>query len=123
MVVSALTFTTADAFRAAALCGTMISAMPEIQQVNWQSLVGLVSQLKRCDECGITTAAVAMAFICIDTLANLSRPADKAKVTRSDFKKWVDTYLKGHEDQPYHYPERRYDFPCTYFTSMVKPVT
>ncbi len=77
--------------------------MPEIQQVNWQSLVGLVSQLKRCDECGITTAAVAMAFICIDTLANLSRPADKAKVTRSDFKKWVDTYLKGHEDQPYHY--------------------
>ena len=82
--------------------------MPEKQQPNWQSRVGqslfdLVSQLKRCDEFGITTAAVAMAFICIDTLANLSRPPDKAKVTRSDFKEWVDTYLKGHEGQPYHY--------------------
>lgn len=77
--------------------------MPEKQQANWQSLVGLVSQLKRCDECGITTAAVAMVYICIDTLANLSRPTDKGKVTRSDFMQWVDTYLKGHEDQPYQY--------------------
>lgn len=77
--------------------------MPKQQQANWQSIVGLVSQLKCCDECGITTAAVAMAYICIDTLANLSRPTDKAKVTRSDFKEWVDTYLKGHEDQPYQY--------------------
>ena len=62
-----------------------------------------MSELKRCDECGITTAAVAMAYICIDTLANLARPADKEKVTRADFKGWVDANLKGHPEQPYQY--------------------
>jgi len=70
---------------------------------NWQSIIELVSELKRCDDSGITTAAVAMAFICIDALANLSRPTDKPKVTRSDFKEWVNTFLKGHQDQPYQY--------------------
>jgi hypothetical protein len=73
------------------------------QQNNWKSITGLVSELKRCDECGITTAAVAMAYICIDTLANLARPIDKQKVTRADFKGWVDTYLKAHPEQPYQY--------------------
>jgi len=77
--------------------------MLEKQQSNWQAIAGLVAQLKRCDECEITIAAVAMSYICIDTLANLSRPPDKVKVTRSDFKQWVDTYLKGHEDQRYQY--------------------
>lgn len=70
---------------------------------NWKAIIGLVSELKRCDECHITTASVAMAYICIDTLANLSRPANKEKVTRSDFKAWVDTHLEGHPDQPYQY--------------------
>lgn len=73
------------------------------QRNNWQSILGLVSELRRCDECGITTAAVAMAYICIDTLANLARPIDKEKSTRADFKAWVDSYLKGHPDQPYQY--------------------
>lgn len=44
-----------------------------------------------------------MAFICIDALANLSRPASKIKVTRSDFIGWVDRYLKAHPEQPYQY--------------------
>lgn len=70
---------------------------------NWKSITGIVSELKRCDKCGITTASVAMAFICIDALANLSRPANKKKVTRSDFIGWVDTYLQAHPDQPYQY--------------------
>jgi hypothetical protein len=70
---------------------------------NWKAIVGLVSELKRCEECGITTASVAMAYICIDALANLSRPADKDRVTRSDFKQWVDNHLKAHPDQPYQY--------------------
>jgi len=70
---------------------------------NWQALTGLGSELKRCDECGITTASVAMAFICIDTIANLSRPVGKKRVTRTDFMEWVDTYLEGHPDQPYKY--------------------
>ena len=70
---------------------------------NWQSITDLVSELKRCDECGITTASVAMAYICIDALASLARPIDKQKVTRADFKEWVDTHLKAHKDQPYQY--------------------
>jgi hypothetical protein len=44
-----------------------------------------------------------MAYICIDAIANLGRPTDRQKVTRADFKKWVDTYLKAHPDQPYQY--------------------
>lgn len=70
---------------------------------NWQAISGLGHELKRCDECGITTASIAMAFICIDTIANLNRPVDKNRVTRSDFIKWVDTYLECHPKQPYKY--------------------
>jgi hypothetical protein len=73
------------------------------QRDNWKSITGLVTELKRCDQCGITTASVAMAYICIDALANLARPIDKQKVTRTDFKEWVDTYLKAHPEQPYQY--------------------
>lgn len=53
---------------------------------NWKAIAGLVAELKRCDECGVTTASIAMAYICIDALANLARPADKEKLTRIDFK-------------------------------------
>lgn len=70
---------------------------------NWRAIEGLVGEMKRCEKCGITTAAVAMAFICIDTLAFLGRPENKDRVTRSDFKEWVNTHLKGHPGQPYQY--------------------
>jgi hypothetical protein len=70
---------------------------------NWKAIAGLVLEIQRCDEHGLTTASVAMSFICIDTLASLSRAVDKPKVTRSDFKEWVDKYLIGHEGQPYQY--------------------
>ncbi len=81
----------------------MFNAVVENQRNNWQSILGLVSELKRCDEYGITTAAVAMAYICIDTFANLMRPIEKKMVTRADFKEWVDSYLKAHPEQPYQY--------------------
>ncbi len=67
---------------------------------NWKSIIDLVSELKRCDEYGITTASLAMAYICIDTIANLARPINKPKVTRADFIEFVDTFLKAHPDQP-----------------------
>jgi len=70
---------------------------------NWQAITGLGAELKRCDECGITTASIAMAFICIDTIASLSRPVGKKRVTRADFIEWVDTYLECQPDQPYKY--------------------
>jgi hypothetical protein len=70
---------------------------------HWETILGLVSDLKRCDKNGITTAAVAMAFICIDTFANLARPLNKSRATRSDFIEWVNKYLKEHPDQLYKY--------------------
>lgn len=79
------------------------STMTVNSDVNWQSIINIVAELKRCDEEGIVTASIAMAFICIDTLANLSRPIEKQRSTRSDFKEWVDTHLKSHPDQPYKY--------------------
>jgi hypothetical protein len=69
----------------------------------WKGVSGLVSEIKRCEATGATTAAVAMAFVCIDTLAFLSLPAGMEKQGRTDFIAWVDTYLKGHESQPYQY--------------------
>lgn len=77
--------------------------MAKQSSVNWQVLTGLVLELKRCDEFGLITASVAMAFICIDTMANLCRPVKKKRATRADFIEWVDTYLKCHSDQPYLY--------------------
>ena len=62
---------------------------------NWQALRYMVAEIKRCDENCITTASIAMSYICIDSLANLSRPVQKPKAARKDFINWVDTYLVG----------------------------
>lgn len=77
--------------------------MQDSQQANWGALTALVSELKRCHDGGITTASIAMAYICIDAFANLSRPKNKKEVTRADFIKWVDIYLHADSDQLYQY--------------------
>jgi hypothetical protein len=77
--------------------------MNQDNNANWKSLMGLINQIKQCDAHNLTAASIAMSFICIDTMASLARDIDKKKATRSDFKKWVDTYLKAHQDQPYQY--------------------
>jgi hypothetical protein len=69
----------------------------------WNAIIELVNEIKRCEKAGATTAAVAMAFICIDTMAILSLPPERNKQSANDFIVWVNTYLKGHEDQPYQY--------------------
>jgi hypothetical protein len=68
-----------------------------------KSVLDLISEIKKCEAAGATTAAVTMAFICIDTMAFLGLPAGKNKQGRADFIAWVDRYVKGHEDQPYKY--------------------
>ncbi len=70
---------------------------------NWRALVNLAGQIKQCDELGLTTPSIAMAFICIDTMASLARPIEKERVTRKDFIDWCDSYLKGHPEQVYQY--------------------
>lgn len=69
----------------------------------WNGVKALVAEIKRCEQAGATTAAVAMAYVCIDTMAFLSLPADREIQGKTDFIAWVDAYLKGHQDQPYQY--------------------
>lgn len=69
----------------------------------WNAITGLVADIKRCEEAGATAAAVALAYIAMDTMAYLALPANRDKQGRADFIAWVDGHLKGHEDQPYQY--------------------
>ena len=69
----------------------------------WGAIIGIIAEIKHCEAAGATIAAVTMAYVCIDTMAYLSMPAGQTSQTRSDFIAWVNTYLKGHPDQPYEY--------------------
>ena len=69
----------------------------------WEAVRDLVAEIKRCEACGATTSAVAMAFVCIDTMSFLGLPAGRDKQGRADFIAWVDAYLTGHPEQPYAY--------------------
>ena len=69
----------------------------------WAGVKALVEQIKKCEQAGAITAAVAMAYVCIDTMAFLSLPVGREVQGRADFIAWVDSYLKGHHDQPYQY--------------------
>jgi hypothetical protein len=69
----------------------------------WDAIAGLIAEIKRCEDAGATTAAVAMSYVAIDTMAFLALPANRDKQGRADFIAWVDTYLEGHESQPYQY--------------------
>ncbi|MBO2557144.1 hypothetical protein [Shewanella algae] len=77
--------------------------MTEKENNNWLSLVGMISELKKCDELGVVTASIAMSFIAIDTVASLAREENKPRATRSDFHDWVNRYLKGDPEQLYQY--------------------
>lgn len=63
----------------------------------------LFTEIKRCEAAGATIVAVAMAYVCIDTMAFLSMPNGKSSQTKPDFIAWVDKYLKGDPRQPYSY--------------------
>lgn len=69
----------------------------------WNGVKHLVEQIKLCEKAGATTSAVAMAYVCIDTMAFLALPAGREKHGRQDFIAWVELYLVGHHDQPYQY--------------------
>ena len=69
----------------------------------WSAIRGLIEEIKKCQTSGSTTAAIAMAYICIDTMAFLSLPTGRESQGRGDFVNWVDMYLKGAPEQPYQY--------------------
>lgn len=69
----------------------------------WHSLTGLIADIQTCEKVGAIMPSVAMTYICIDTMAFLSLPAERQTQGRVDFIAWVDKYLKAHKDQPYQY--------------------
>jgi hypothetical protein len=69
----------------------------------WGAIKGLINEIKTCENAGATTSAVAMAFVCMDTMAYLALPAGRETQGKADFIAWVDAHLKGHEEQPYQY--------------------
>lgn len=69
----------------------------------WKPVEQLVAEIKKCEAAGATTAAVTMAYVCIDTMAFLTMPATQTQQTRKDFIAWVDAHLEGHPSQPYQY--------------------
>lgn len=69
----------------------------------WEGVSGLVAEIRKCECVGATTAALALAFVSIDTMAFLALPSGQEKHVRSDFIEWVDTYLSGDVEQPYQY--------------------
>lgn len=49
------------------------------------------------------TGAILLTYCAIDAMAFLSMPAENQKSGRSDFKNWVEKYLKTDSGQPYQY--------------------
>lgn len=86
------------------------------EKESWSSITGLAQQVKSCDEAGFITPSIAMSYICIDTMASLSRPLEKSRVSRSDFVEWCDKYLKAHPEQTYQYRGKDvYAARCSFF--------
>ena len=63
----------------------------------------LLEEISRAQDCGATIAALAMSFVCIDTMALLSCPVGQVEQTKGDFIEWVNMYLKADQDSDYHY--------------------
>jgi hypothetical protein len=66
-------------------------------------ILGLLKEIKKCEAADATTAALAMVFICLDTMAFLALPSGATKQGRQDFIDWTDKYLRGDATQPYQY--------------------
>ncbi len=69
----------------------------------WDGVEALIAEIRRCEQAGATVSAVAMAYVCIDTMAFLSLPVGRESQGRDDFISWVNTYMEGDEEQPYQY--------------------
>ncbi len=69
----------------------------------WQGIADLLAEMRRCEKANASIAAVAMAYVCIDTMAYLAMPAGQTSQTKQDFIEWANAYLKAHPTQPYQY--------------------
>jgi hypothetical protein len=69
----------------------------------FKGVMNLLHEIARCQNADASVAAVAMVYVCIDTMAFLAMPAGQSTQGKRDFVSWVDTYLKGDQSQPYQY--------------------
>lgn len=70
---------------------------------NWQAVLQLVAQIHAEEQAAHMMSGLVLSFICLDTMAYLSRPANQAAITRAEFIAWTDKYLVGHPDHQYQY--------------------
>jgi hypothetical protein len=69
----------------------------------WSGIQGLLDELKKCEEAELNTAGLALAFICLDTMAYLAMAEDRPEQTKRDFLAFVEAYLRADPRQPYQY--------------------
>lgn len=69
----------------------------------YKPILDLLDQVRKAHEGGATIAALAMVYVGIDTMSWLSLPVGTDKQGRTDFYRWVDTYLKAHQTEAYQY--------------------
>jgi len=72
-------------------------------QNGYQPILELYREITKAQDADALTAALAMVFVSIDTMAWLSLPIGSNSVKRDDFCSWVDAYLKTDAEQPYQY--------------------
>ncbi len=69
-------------------------------------VMGLLSEITKCQDAGAVSATAVMVYIGIDVMAFLSMPAGQGKQGRQDFVAWVDQYLKAAPESTYQYDGR-----------------
>jgi hypothetical protein len=77
-------------------------AIPQEAEI-LKGVMNLLHEIARCQNADANVAAVAMVYVCIDTMAFLAMPADQMTQGKTDFITWVDNYLKADPSQPYQY--------------------
>ena len=81
-----------------------MNAMPTANPLS--SLMGLLAEIRRCQDAGAVTAAAVMVYIGVDVMAFLSMPAGQDKQGRQDFINWVNQYLRAAPESTYQYDGR-----------------
>src|SRR6476660_2093445 len=70
---------------------------------SYVAILELSAEISRAWNVDAFTAAVALAYVGIDTMALLSCPLGQAEQTKNDFLAWVDTYLQADSASDYQY--------------------
>lgn len=69
----------------------------------YKPILDMLDQVRKAQDGGATIAALAMVYVGIDTMAWLSLPVGTEKQGRTDFYRWVDSYLKADATGAYQY--------------------